>query len=744
MTTTRHEFRVRGLHCAEEIRQLQDALAHRPGVRALAFDLLAERMVVELDTAVMPLDRLRDEVARLGMQAETWTAVNTAATGGVDRAGRVRTLIAWSGGLLLAAGLLAGAVESGGVLEALGADHHGGGHWRPMSGSLFVATALLSLLVILPRALASLRRGHLDMNVLVVASVGGAAVLGAWSEGAAVAWLFAVANELERWSAGRARQAVTALMRLTPHHAHVVDGARARCVPVEHVKPGDLVVVRPGERVPVDGDVVTGRSSVDEASLTGESVPALKQPGDKVLAGTLNGVGALEVRATRRADDSAVARMTRLIDEARLKRTRAERWIERFARTYTPAVLALAVVMMIAPPLAGLGTWVEWFYRGLVTMLVACPCALVISTPVTMVAALTSAARSGVLVKGGAALEAIAAAGTVAFDKTGVVTEGDPDVVLVEPVGGRARRDVLARLHGIECRSEHPLARAIVRFAEREGVPGTPAADVHALPGRGAEGVVDGRPFWVGSHRLVMERHLEDPEVAARAADLESHGLTVVLCGDDTAPWALVGLRDAVRPAARDVVAQLKALGVPRVVLLTGDNAIAGQVVGTALGVDEVRAELLPEDKADAIERLRQSGRSVVMVGDGINDAPAMATSTVGVALGPRSTDAALETADIVLASDDLLRVPWLVAHARHTLRVVKQNVWGAIGAKVLFLVLAAAGYATLWMAVAADTGATIAVTLNGLRLLRPAAGRAAPTATDARTEASSASALGG
>jgi Zn2+/Cd2+-exporting ATPase len=725
MSMTRHEFRVRGLHCAEEIRQIQEAVARQPGVGPLAFDLLSERMVVELDTTVMSVERLQEEVNRLGMEAVAWAS----AADPSETANRLRTWVAWIGGALLAAGLLAAVVESGSVVAALADDHTEAHGWHPVSGTLFFATALLSLVVVLPRARASLLRGHLDMNVLVVVSVAGAGVLGAWSEAAAVAWLFAVANELEQWSAGRARQAVTALMRLTPHHAHVVESGRERCIPVEHVRPGDVVVVRPGERIAVDGDVLAGRSSVDEATLTGESVPVPKGTGDRVLAGTLNGAGALDVRATRRSGDSTVARMTRLVNDARLKRTRTERWIERFARTYTPAVLALALLLMVVPPLLGLGTWAEWFYRGLVTMLVACPCALVISTPVTVVAALTSAAREGVLVKGGSALEAIATAGAVAFDKTGVVTEGEPEVVLVEPVGGHSRAEVLARLHGVECRSEHPLARAIAAFAVHEGIAGAHADDVHVLPGRGAEGIVDGRPFWVGSHRLLEERHLDASPVAARALELESQGLTVVLCGDDEAPWALVGLRDAVRPAAREAVAQLKRLQVPRVVLLTGDNKVSGQVVGAALGVDEVRSELLPDEKALAIEELRRPGRAVVMVGDGINDAPAMATSTVGVALGPRSTDAALETADIVLASGDLLRVPWLVSHARRTLRVVKQNVWGAIGAKVVFVAFAAAGYATLWMAVAADTGATIAVTLNGLRLLRPA-WRAARTST--------------
>jgi Cd2+/Zn2+-exporting ATPase len=389
----------------------------------------------------------------------------------------------------------------------------------------------------------------------------------------------------------------------------------------------------------------------------------------------------------------------------------------------------------VLPPILGLGSWTEWFYRGLVTTLIACPCALVISTPVTIVAALASAARHGVLVKGGEALEALAATTTVAFDKTGVVTRGEPDVEVLEPLAPHTPADVLAHLLAVESRSEHPLARAIVARARAQGIETPAAADVQAIPGAGAEGVVDGQVFWIGSARLARRHHVETAVVDTRVAALEAQGLTVVLCGDETSVWALVGLRDAPRDDARATVEALRRVGVTRQCLLTGDNHRAATLVARTLGLDDVRAGLLPDEKEAAIRELSTGGVRVAMVGDGVNDTPAMAAAAVGIAMGPRSTDAALETADIVIAADDLRRVPWILAHARRALAVVQQNVWIAVGAKLAFVVLAATGHATLWMAVAADTGATIVVTLNGLRLLS-ARGVPAPAATSAAATA--------
>jgi Cd2+/Zn2+-exporting ATPase len=726
---TAHRYRVHGLHCAEEVRAIQQALTGMPGVTDLQFDVLAERLVLQATSEAAASGRIEAAIAALGMRAEPWTDAVGPGAQGTQRI----WLAAVSGGALLLA-LAWHVIESGSLRHALlGGEHEGPSHPVPMA--LYALAAAAGLAITLPKALRAIRHRRLDMNVLVIVAIAGAAVLGEWSEGATVASLFAVANALEAWSATRARHAVTGLMRLTPHHASVLHHDHEHRIPVEHVQPGAIVVVRPGERVPIDGEVVSGMSSLDEAALTGESLPVVKHAGDKVYAGTLNGSGALEVRATRRATESNIARMVALVDAARLRRTTTELWIERFARYYTPAVIGVAFAVAVLPPILGLGSWTEWFYRGLVTTLIACPCALVISTPVTIVAALASAARHGVLVKGGEALEALAATTTVAFDKTGVVTRGEPDVEVLEPLAPHTPADVLAHLLAVESRSEHPLARAIVARARAQGIETPAAADVQAIPGAGAEGVVDGQVFWIGSARLARRHHVETAVVDTRVAALEAQGLTVVLCGDETSVWALVGLRDAPRDDARATVEALRRVGVTRQCLLTGDNHRAATLVARTLGLDDVRAGLLPDEKEAAIRELSTGGVRVAMVGDGVNDTPAMAAAAVGIAMGPRSTDAALETADIVIAADDLRRVPWILAHARRALAVVQQNVWIAVGAKLAFVVLAATGHATLWMAVAADTGATIVVTLNGLRLLS-ARGVPAPAATSAAATA--------
>lgn len=711
---TSQKYRVHGLHCAEEVRAIEQALGAMPGVSNLQFDVLAERLVLTTTPEVAASGRIEQAIAGLGMRAEPWTDVVGQGTPGTRR---MWMAIASGSALLLA--LVWHVVESGSVWHALaGGEHEGPPHPVPMF--LYAVAAGAGLATTLPRALRAVRAGRLDMNVLVIVAIVGAATLGEWSEGATVASLFAVANALEAWSAARARHAVTGLMRLTPHEATVLHHDHEHRVPVAHVQPGAVVLVRPGERVPVDGEVVRGLSSVDEAALSGESVPVLKHPGDRVFAGTLNGSGALEVKATRHAAESNIARMIALVDAARLRRTSTEQWIERFARYYTPAVIALALGIAILPPLVGLGTWTEWFYRGLVTTLIACPCALVISTPVTIVAALASAARVGVLVKGGEALEALARTTTVAFDKTGVVTRGEPQIEVLESLPPHAPGEVLARLLAVESRSEHPLARAIAAQARAQGVAAHPAAEVHAVPGAGAEGVVDGEVFWIGSHRLARRHHIDTADVQARIAALEERGLSIVLCGDEKTVWALVGLRDAPRDGAQATMEALRRAGITRQVLLTGDNRSAADAVAAALGLRDVRAGLLPDEKEAAIRQLTTDGARVVMVGDGVNDTAAMAAAAVGIAMGPRSTDAALETADVVIAADDLRRVPWIVTHARRALAVVQQNVWIAVGAKLAFVILAGLGHATLWMAVAADTGATIVVTLNGLRLLAP------------------------
>jgi Cd2+/Zn2+-exporting ATPase len=481
-------------------------------------------------------------------------------------------------------------------------------------------------------------------------------------------------------------------------------------VPAEDVAPGARILVRPGERVPLDGVVREGSSSLDQSPLTGESLPVAKAPGDEVFAGTINGEGALVVETTKPAGETTVAHMVELVELAGEKRSEAEQWVERFARVYTPAVMAAALLVFI---LGGAGG--PALYRALVLLVIACPCALVISTPVSIVAGLTAAARHGVLVKDGRHLETPARVRVVALDKTGTLTRGKPRVVEVVPYDGHDRNEVLSRAAAVEARSEHPIAHAIVEAARGLAVP--VAERVTAVHGKGAEGLVDGRRFWVGSHRFLDEvRGEEHDAVCARMEELAGPGRSVLFVGNERHVCGLLAVADEVRPEARDHVAALRRVG--KVVMLTGDNRFTAEAIGREVGVDEVRAELLPDQKVAAIEELARGG-TVAMVGDGINDAAAMARADLGIAMAGTGADIAIEAADVVLMTDDLSRLPWLLRHSRRVLSVIRQNVAAALLFKAAVFVLALFGVASLWMAIAADMGVSLAVVFNALRLLR-------------------------
>jgi Cd2+/Zn2+-exporting ATPase len=571
------------------------------------------------------------------------------------------------------------------------------------------------------------------MNFLMSVAAVGALAIGEYGEAASAMFLFAVAQLLETRSMDRARNAIRGLMDLSPAQATVLrDGEETR-VPVEDIAIGETVVIRPGEKIPVDGEIRTGRSSVNQAPVTGESVPVEKEPGAEVFAGTLNGEGALEVCSTRPASDTTLARIIHSVEEAQASRAPSQTFVERFARVYTPAVVIAAFGLALLPPLAGLGGWGEWFGRALVLLVVACPCALVISTPVTVVSALAGAARRGILIKGGLHLEKAGRARVVVMDKTGTLTEGQPAVVAVHALNGTHPHDVLALAAAAEARSEHPLARAILQHAGGEGIQPPPVFDTVAMPGRGIRARVGNRTVYVGNPRLFGELGAGDPGVATLLDDLRSAGHTAVLVGSAAGtgspePPTVLGalaLADRVRPGAAAALADLHRAGIRRVVMLTGDNpqtagAVAELLGGrTGVGVDEFRAELLPEDKVAAVREIQRAEGAVLFVGDGINDAPALAAADVGVAMGAAGTDIALETADIALMDDDLSKLAMTIRIARKAERIIRANIAFALVSKAIFVVLAVLGVATLWMAVAADVGASLLVTANGLRALR-------------------------
>jgi Cd2+/Zn2+-exporting ATPase len=553
----------------------------------------------------------------------------------------------------------------------------------------------------------------------MLVAAAGAIALGEWSEAAAVVFMFAVAQALEARTLERARTAVRALMDLAPAEALVKDAGGARKVLIDQVAIGSVIVVRPGEKVPLDGQVVSGASAVNQAPVTGESLPVDKAAGDEVFAGSINGRGVLDVRVTRLRRDTTLARIIHLVEQAQGRRAPAQTFVERVARFYTPAVIILAMVTAVVPPLIAAGEWHAWIYRALVLLVVSCPCALVISTPVSIVAALSGAARKGVLIKGGAHLERAGAVRCVAFDKTGTLTRGTPEVVDVIALNGMPAAAIISLAASIEQRSDHPIARAIVAYAEGRGVRADAGVNVMALTGLGAEGHVSGTDVIVGNHRLFEERRLCSPEVHERLEDVSAHGRTPVLLARDGVPIGIIAVADRPREAGRDVVDILRQQGIRSVVMLTGDSTPTAAAIAAALGIDDVRAELMPEDKVKVVEELRRRYGPVAMVGDGINDAPALASADVGIVMGAAGSDAAIESADIALMADELLKIPYALRLSRATMRNIKANLVISLALKAGFVLAAIGGVATLWMAVLADTGASIIVIANALRLLR-------------------------
>ena len=611
------------------------------------------------------------------------------------------------------------AVLVGGVAEALGSEGIGVVHDVPWAARiLYLASVVAGTWYILPRALFAARSLRPDMNLLMVIAVVGAMAIGEWFEAPTVAFLFAVSVALEAWSVGRARRAVEALLAIAPDTVRLIEDGGTREVPAKDAQIGSVFLVKPGERIGLDGVVTRGISSVNQAPITGESLPVSKEPGTPVFAGTINGDGALEIESTKAAGETTLANIIRMVGQAQTRRAAAEQWVDRFARIYTPAVFALAILVAAVPPLFG-GAWSEWVYRALVLLVIGCPCALVISTPVSIVAALASAAKHGVLIKGGLYVEAPAKLRAVAMDKTGTLTEGHPAVAEIVARDGHTERDLLAIVSGLEAHSDHPLARAIVARAIAEGVTPAPASDFKIVQGKGATGTVDGRPYWLGSHRYLEERGAETPDIHAAIDTLALSGRTVVVVGEDSHVCGFIALADPVRSTARDTVDRLRRAGVEHVVMLTGDNEPTARAIASQAGISEFRAELLPQDKVTAIEELVAQYGTVAMIGDGINDAPAMARATLGVAMGAAGSDAAIETADIALMADDLSRLPWLVSHSRRAVAIIRQNIAMSIGVKAVFVLLTFAGFASLWAAIAADMGVSLVVIANALRLLR-------------------------
>ncbi len=625
-------------------------------------------------------------------------------------ADRVETVSLVFSGVLTAGALIAHGLKSGPA-------------W--LTPGLAGAAILTGGWFLLPKAWRAVRALRPDINLLVVIAAIGASIIGEWVEASAVVFLFGVAEWLEGWADRRARRATRALLELAPKQALVKRGGQFVEVPVGEVAPGDTVATRSGMNIPLDGVVIAGESSVNQAPITGESVPVDKKPGDTVFAGTINGEGSLEIEVTKPAGDTTLARIIRLVEEAQEQKAPTQRFVDVFARYYTPAVTLVALLVFLGPPLLMNGDWSTWLYRACVLLIIACPCALVISTPVSIVAGLTALARRGVLVKGGAHLEAVGRLRALAVDKTGTITEGKPKVLDIELIHAGSPEEVLRIAAAIDAHSAHPLAKAVVAGAEERGVSFQRAERYQARSGRGAEGVVEGHAYFVGNHRFAHELGVCSAAIEARLAAIEAKGQSVVVVGHrphDGCQGEVLGILaigDTLRANAGAAIHALHAAGVEWVVMLSGDNQRTADFIARQVGIDEARGDLLPDDKVAAVKALREKHGVVAMVGDGVNDAPAMATASIGIAMGAAGTDAAIETADIALMRDELDGIAETIRLGRRTLGIIHFNITFALGLKAVFLILTMLGHASLWFAILADTGATLLVIANALRLLR-------------------------
>ncbi len=697
-------FRIDNMDCPTEEGLIRNKLTDMHGVTALEFNLMQRRLAVTHSPEV-----LGDVVAALqviGFEAKIESGNATAATPQVEPVSKANW---WP---LAFSGVAATLSE---IVGWVGGEHQ----W---------AVIILALLAILTGGLQTykkgwiaLKNGNLNINALMSIAVTGAVAIGHWPEAAMVTFLFSLAELIEAKSLDRARNAIRGLMELAPETATVrqQDG-RWVDTPAKAVPLGAVVRLRPGERIALDGIVTSGQSTVNQAPITGESLPIDKAEGDTVFAGTINETGSFEYRVTAKASHSTLSRIIHAVESAQGSRAPTQRFVDQFAKIYTPSIFAIALLVAILPPLLNGASWLDWVYKALVLLVIACPCALVISTPVTIVSGLAAAARKGILIKGGVYLEEGHQLTTLALDKTGTITHGKPAQTDFIALTGDDDIQIHTLAASLAARSDHPVSLAITRTANESGIALLDVADFAAIPGRGVKGSIDGHTYQLGNHQLIEELGLCSAEIEAKLMPLERQGKTAVLLANQSGVVGIYAVADTVRETSRQAIAELHSLGV-RILMLTGDNAHTAEAIAIEVGIDEARGNLLPENKLTAIEELLKDGNGgkIGMVGDGINDAPALARADIGFAMGAAGTDTAIETADVALMDDDLRKIPTFVRLSRDTATVLKQNIALALGIKLVFLMLTIFGMATMWMAVFADMGASLLVVANGLRLLR-------------------------
>ncbi|WP_342527726.1 heavy metal translocating P-type ATPase [Chryseomicrobium sp. FSL W7-1435] len=700
MSTQPHIYRLEGLSCTNCAAKFEKNIKEIPSVEDLQLNFGASKLTVTGNVTIEQLEkagafdgiRVYEESYRpeLGEKRSFWSSRENRAT--------------VSSFVFLLAALF---IEFGTAAPG----------WVPIV--FYVAAIAIGGFSLFRTGLANLIRFEFDMKTLMTIAIIGAAIIGEWQEGAVVVLLFALSEALEGYSMDKARQSIRSLMNIAPNSATVRRGTELATLDVNDIQIGDTMLVKPGQKIAMDGIVAVGESSINEAAITGESMPKHKQIGDAVFAGSLNEEGFLEVTVTKRVQDTTIAKIIHLVEEAQAEKAPSQQFVDRFAAFYTPAILLVALLVATLPPLAFSGDWSEWIYRGLTVLVVGCPCALVVSTPVAIVTAIGNAAKNGVLIKGGVYLEELGRIQAIAFDKTGTLSEGRPAVTDVITFHSYTTEQVIALAAGIEQFSQHPLASAIVRYATDQTIAPVATTGFRSLTGRGAYAEVDGQQVKIGSPALFGEHEELSQSLCETILSLQQDGKTVVVLGSEDKIYALLAVADPVREVSASTISRLKAMGMQRLVMLTGDNAVTAQAINRKLGLDTVEANLLPEQKLEKIRALQKDHGSVAMVGDGVNDAPALASATVGIAMGGAGTDTALETADVALLADDLTKLPYTMELSRKTLTIIKQNIGFALALKVIALLLIIPGWLTLWMAVLADVGSTVLVVLNSMRLLR-------------------------
>lgn len=691
-------YRVQGLSCANCAMTFEKNVKKLPGVEDAKVNFGAAKIYVKGETTIEELEKagafenikVRDEKEKRGERVPFWK--------------QKENIKVYISTLLL-------------IMSWFLNKQFGEGHIIPTVGYAF--SIIIGGYSLFFTGLKNLSKLTFDMKTLMTIAVIGAAMIGEWREGATVVILFAITEALERYSMDTARQSIESLMDIAPKEALIRRGNEEMMVPVDDIQVGDIMIVKPGQKIAMDGVVIKGNSTINQAAITGESVPVSKTVNDEVFAGTLNEEGLLEVKVTKRVEDTTLAKIIYLVEEAQAERAPSQAFVDQFAKYYTPAIMILSFFIAVIPPLFG-GSWSEWIYQGLAALVVGCPCALVVSTPVAVVTAIGNAAKNGVLIKGGIYLEEVGHLKVMAFDKTGTLTKGIPSVTNIVPLKGN-ENEGLSIMAAIEKNSQHPLASAIIRKAKEMGLDleSVSVEEFQEITGKGVKGVVNNVLYYIGSPSLFEELHGNlDRTTKEKISQLQAEGKTVMVLGTEKEILSLIAVADELRESSIDVIEKLNKLGI-ETVMLTGDNKKTAEAIGKQIRVTDIKADLLPEDKLYFINNFRKKHKSVAMIGDGVNDAPALAASSVGIAMGGAGTDTALETADVVLMSDDLNKLPYTVQLSRKSLAIIKQNITFSLTIKALALLLVIPGWLTLWIAILADMGATLLVTLNSLRLLK-------------------------